>query len=130
MNLKYNKLSTGLALLVLVLLSLPQLSAAPRVKIGIDVLAREHPEMVRGKKLAIFTAKTAVDMSLSHSIDRLAKAASVKAILTGDSYFRETMPGESPEIKYDALTNARVSVSPILPGASVMPPECTSIPPL
>lgn len=108
MNLKYNKFSTGLALLVLVLISLPQLSAAPRVKIGIDVLAREHPEMVRGKKLAIFTAKTAVDMSLSHSIDRLAKAASVKAILTGDSYFRETMPGESPEIKYDALTNARV----------------------
>ncbi|GAB1354467.1 DUF1343 domain-containing protein [Erysipelotrichia bacterium] len=64
--------------------------------------------MVRGKKLAIFTAKTAVDMSLSHSIDRLAKAASVKTIITGDSYFRETMPGEGPEIKYDALTNARV----------------------
>lgn len=45
--------------------------------------------MVRGKKLAIFTAKTAVDMSLSHSIDRLAKAASVKTIITGDSYFLE-----------------------------------------
>ena len=108
MNSKYNKLSKGLALLVLVLFALPQSSAAPRVRIGIDVLAREHPDMVRGKKLAIFTARTAVDMSLGHSIDRLAKAASVKAILTGDSYFRETMPGDSPEVKYDALTNARV----------------------
>ena len=74
MNLQYNKLYARLALLVLVFFYLPQLSAAPRVKIGIDVLAREHPDMVRGKKLAIFTAKTAVDMSLSHSIDRLAKA--------------------------------------------------------
>lgn len=82
--------------------------ALTRVKTGIDVLAREHPEMVRGKKLALLTAKTAIDGSLSHTIDRLAKAAVVKLILTGDNFFRETIPGEVAGEAYDALTNARV----------------------
>ncbi len=87
---------------------LPGAAGAAQIKTGIEVLARQHPEMVRGKRLAILTARTAVDMAFTHTIDRLAKAASVKLIITGDSYFRETMPGETAEIKYDALTNARV----------------------
>ncbi|HPT48006.1 MAG TPA: DUF1343 domain-containing protein, partial [Candidatus Rifleibacterium sp.] len=81
---------------------------AARVKTGIEVVARQHPEMVRGKQLALLTAKTAVDLTMTHSIDRLAKAASIKLIITGDSYFRETIPGSNPETRFDALTNARV----------------------
>ncbi|KAF1079968.1 MAG: Protein YzbB [Candidatus Rifleibacterium amylolyticum] len=94
--------------LVMAVVLLAPTPALTRVKTGIDVLAREHPEMVRGKKLALLTAKTAIDGSLSHTIDRLAKAAVVKLILTGDNFFRETIPGEVAGEAYDALTNARV----------------------
>jgi uncharacterized protein YbbC (DUF1343 family) len=79
------------------------------LKTGIEVLAREHPEMVRGKKLALLTARSAIDMNLTHTIDRLARAASIKLIFTGDVYFRETMPGETPQTKLDAMTNAEVT---------------------
>lgn len=83
--------------------------AAPiKLKTGIEVLAREHPDMVRGKKIAMLTSRTAIDMNHAHSIDRLAKAASIKLIFTGDSFFRETMPGDDPTTFIDALTNARV----------------------
>ena len=51
MNLQYNKLYAGLALL-LILFSLPQLSAAPRVKIGIDVLV--HGEFERNDMVEYF----------------------------------------------------------------------------
>lgn len=87
------------------------LSAQPAlagVKTGIDVLAKEHPEMVRGKKLALLTARTAIDGALTHTIDRLARAAKIKLIITGDSFFRETIPGETANEEFDALTNARV----------------------
>ena len=94
--------------LVLAAVLLAPVSCAARVRTGIDVLAREHPDMVRGKKLALLTAKTAIDSALTHTIDRLAKAATVKLIITGDSFFRETIPGENPGEIYDALTNALV----------------------
>jgi len=94
--------------LVMAAVLLAPTPALTRVKIGIDVLAREHPEMVRGKKLAVLTARTAIDGSLSHTLDRLARAAAVKLIITGDSFFRETIPGEVPGEAYDALTSARV----------------------
>jgi uncharacterized protein YbbC (DUF1343 family) len=96
------------AFFCVVALVFPGNAEAARVKTGIEVLAREHPEMVRGKKLALFTAKTALDQSLTHTIDRLARAASIRLIITGDVFFRETMPGDAPESKFDALTNARV----------------------
>ncbi len=105
-DLRHKKVRGTLLLLAMMFFTLAVQAA--RVKTGIEVLAKDHPEMVRGKKLAIFTAKTALDHSLSHSIDRLARAASIKLIITGDGYFRETMPGETEDIKYDALTNARV----------------------
>lgn len=84
------------------------LDAANKLKTGIEVLAREHPEMVRGKKIAILTSRTALDMNLNHSIDRLARAAQIKLIFTGDSYFREKMPDETGQNDFDALTNARI----------------------
>jgi len=85
-----------------------KVEGSSRLKTGIEVLAREHPEIVRGKKLALLTARTAVDRELNHTIDRLAKAASIKLIITGDSYFREKMPDESGQNSFDALTNARI----------------------
>ncbi|MBU1109394.1 MAG: DUF1343 domain-containing protein [Candidatus Riflebacteria bacterium] len=94
--------------LVLVAVLLSPVPGMTQVKTGIDVLAREHPDMVRGKKLALLTSKTAIDSDLTHTIDRLAKAATVKLIITGDNFFRETIPGENPGEAYDALTNARV----------------------
>ncbi len=108
MNFFNRFLILGMAFLGFAAFTCPGNAEAARVKTGIDVLAREHPEMVRGKKLALLTARTAVDLVLTHTIDRLARAASVKLIITGDSFFRETIPGETPEIKYDALTNARI----------------------
>ncbi len=84
------------------------LAAAHRIRLGIEVLATEHPEMVRGKKIALLVSPTAYDQSLRHVIDRLAKAATVEVIFTGDPFFRETMPGEGGGQKLDALTNARV----------------------
>jgi len=94
--------------LVMAAVLLAPVPGLTRVKTGIDVLAREHPDMVRGKKIAILTARTAIDGSLTHTIDRLARAASIKLIITGDSFFRESIPGEVAGEAYDALTNARV----------------------
>lgn len=84
------------------------LEGSGRLKTGIEVIAREHPDMVRGKRIALLTARTAIDMNLNHTIDRLAKAASIKLIITGDTYFREKMPDETGQNSFDALTNARV----------------------
>ncbi len=83
-------------------------AAAPLVKIGLEVLARQHPEMVRGKKIALLTSKSAVDNQLEHCIDRLARAAEVKLIFTGETYFREKIPSNDGQTSLDALTNARV----------------------
>lgn len=77
-------------------------------KTGIEVLAREHPEMVRGKNIAMLTSKTAIDMDFNHSIDRIAKAATIKLVFTGDPFFRETIPGANNELSHDVLTNAIV----------------------
>lgn len=85
-----------------------QVLALTKVKIGLEVLARQHPEMVRGKNIALLTSKTAVDEQLNHCIDRIAKAATVKIIFTGESFFRETIPSQDGKIVRDALTNARV----------------------
>ncbi len=82
--------------------------AVPRIRLGIDVLATEHPEMVRGRNLALLVGPASHDQDLRHTIDRLAKAATIKVIFTGDPYFRETMPAEGGTGKVDALTNARV----------------------
>jgi uncharacterized protein YbbC (DUF1343 family) len=82
--------------------------ARPTVKIGLEVLARQHPEMVRGKKLAILTSKTAVDEQLNHSIDRLSRAATINLIFTAEKYFRESIPAQDGKTTRDALTNARI----------------------
>ncbi|PKL42813.1 MAG: hypothetical protein CVV41_12350 [Candidatus Riflebacteria bacterium HGW-Riflebacteria-1] len=106
-NIKRNILPEILFLVMAAILLAPT-PGLTRVKTGIDVLAREHPEMVRGKRLALLTARTAIDSSLTHTIDRLARAATIKLIVTGDSFFRETIPGEVAGETYDALTSARV----------------------
>jgi uncharacterized protein YbbC (DUF1343 family) len=83
-------------------------AAKPVVKTGIEVLARQHPEMVRGKKISLLTARTAIDEKLNHSIDRLAKAADIRVIFTGEKFFREAIPGQDGKTINDALTNAVV----------------------
>jgi uncharacterized protein YbbC (DUF1343 family) len=95
-----------LAIFVVVLAAYPSQLMA-QVKPGIDVLATQHPTLVRGKNLAVFISKSSLDMNLTHSIDRLSRAASIKTIITCDKYFRETIPGEHNKA-YDALTNALV----------------------
>lgn len=99
--------SLGLILISLGWAASP-LGAAHRIRLGIEVLATEHPELVRGKRLALLVSPTAYDQGLRHVIDRLAKAATIEVIFTGDPFFRETMPGETSGQKLDALTNARV----------------------
>jgi len=93
---------------IVLALIVPPAYAVSRIKLGIEVLATDHPEMVRGKKIALLVSLSSVDQDLHHSIDRLAKAAIVKVIFTGDPYFRETLPGETPGKKLDAMTNATV----------------------
>lgn len=80
-----------------------------QVKPGIDVLATQHPEIIRGKTIALFTSKSALDINLTHTIDRLSKATNIKLIITGDPFFRETMQGDDGE-KYDVLTNSKVVI--------------------
>jgi len=93
---------------IVLALIVPPAYAVSRIKLGIEVLATDHPEMVRGRKIALLVSLSSVDQDLHHSIDRLAKAAIVKVIFTGDPYFRETLPGETPGKKLDAMTNATV----------------------
>jgi uncharacterized protein YbbC (DUF1343 family) len=65
--------------------------------------------MVKGKKLAVLTSKSALDANLCHTVDRLAKAAEIKIIITGDRFFRESIPGSNAEEgSFDALTNAKI----------------------
>ncbi len=106
-NIKRNILPEIIFLAMVAILLLPT-PGITRVKTGIDVLASEHPDMVRGKKIALLTAKTAIDSAFTHTIDRLARAAAIKIIITSDNFFRETIPGEISGEVYDALTNARV----------------------
>lgn len=100
--------STKIAIFIILLVFWSQNSYAI-VKCGIDVLATQHPTMVKGKKLAVLTSKAALDQNLTHTVDRLAKAAEIKVIITGDRYFRVTIPGQTDGLPYDALTNARVA---------------------
>lgn len=74
---------------------------------GIDVLGRQHPKLVVGKNIALFTSSSALDSNFNHTIDRLAKAANIKLIITSEPYFRTTMPGED-NTELDAMTNAKV----------------------
>ncbi|MBQ3643374.1 MAG: DUF1343 domain-containing protein [Candidatus Riflebacteria bacterium] len=93
-------------LLLIILVYTPSFAA---VKAGIDVLATQHPTMVKGKKLAVMTSKAALDSNLCHTVDRLAKAAEIKIIITGDRFFRESIPGnQGEEGSFDALTSAKV----------------------
>ncbi|MBP5468930.1 MAG: DUF1343 domain-containing protein, partial [Candidatus Riflebacteria bacterium] len=94
-----------IAILLIIFLSCPSFSA---VKVGIDVLATQHPTLVKGKRLAVLTSKAALDGNLLHTVDRLSKAAEIKVIITGDHFFRETIPGSNGEGPFDALTNAKV----------------------
>ncbi len=81
--------------------------AFAQVKPGIDVLATQHPSLVRDKNIGIFTSKSSIDLSYRHSIDRLSRAATIKTIITCDKYFREFIPGDG-DSKYDALTNGLI----------------------
>lgn len=79
------------------------------VKVGIDVLATQHPMLVKEKRLAVVTSKSALDINLDHTVDRLAKAAEIKVIITGEHFFREKIPGDTDKKEYyDALTNAKI----------------------
>ena len=92
----------------LLFLALAPALVMAEVKLGIDVLGEAHPELVRGKKLALLVSGPSLDRSLEHVIDRLARAATVKVIFTGEKYFRTTIPGASGTTRLDALTNAPV----------------------
>ena len=96
-------------LLLLVLwLCVPAVQALGRVTLGIDVLAADHPELVRGKRLAVLVSAASLDGRLEHTIDRLARAATIETIFTGETYFRPTLQGASGSPRLDALTNAPV----------------------
>ncbi len=82
--------------------------AQPTVKLGIEVLATEHPEMVRGKKVALLCSPASLDGNLRPSVDRLAKASTVEVIFTADTFFRETAASPEAEGQVDVVTGARV----------------------
>ena len=102
-------LKAKISAVVLLLIIFCYTTSFAAVKAGIDVLATQHPTMVKGKRLAVLTSKAALDSNLCHTVDRLAKAAEIKTIITGDRFFRESIPGnDSDEGYFDALTNAKV----------------------
>ncbi len=91
----------------LLLLFVPWCASA-EFKLGIDVLGEDHPELVRGKKLALLVSGPSYDRRLEHVIDRLSRAATIEVIFTGEKYFRSTMPGASGTPRLDAMTSAPV----------------------
>lgn len=99
--------NTYLILVLMLIISAPAILLA-RIRLGIEILAKEHPEMVRDKKLALLVSRSSIDQELNHSIDRLNKAAHIKLIFTADRYFREIIPGDEAGLQRDAITNARV----------------------
>ena len=106
MNTSLKIKSSILFLLLLAFINTPVFAI---VKAGIDVLATRHPTLVKGKRLAVVTSKAALDANLCHTVDRLAKAADIKIIITGDRFFRESIPGSTDEDgAFDALTNAKI----------------------
>ena len=101
--------NTKISVVLLLLIIFVYTPSFAAVKAGIDVLATQHPTMVKGKKLAVLTSKAALDSNLCHTVDRLAKAAEIKLIITGDRFFRESIPGTNDEEgPFDALTNAKI----------------------
>jgi len=95
-------------LVIFCFLGFPLPAQVGEFKLGIDVLGTAHPELVRGKRLALLVAPTSFDQKLEHSIDRLSRAATIEVIFTGDQYFRPVVKAASGTGKIDALTNATV----------------------
>lgn len=112
-------------LMLALIISTPAMLSA-RIRLGIEILAKEHPEMVRDKKLALLVSRSSIDQNLNHSIDRLNKAANIKLIFTADRYFRETIPGEEAGVRCDAITNAKVIeiLDPLKRPSSSLLSEC------
>ncbi|HEY9068765.1 MAG TPA: DUF1343 domain-containing protein [Candidatus Ozemobacteraceae bacterium] len=82
--------------------------AAPQIRIGLEILGSEHPEMVAGKKVAVLAGQASYDQSLRHTVDRLARAATITAVFTADPWPRRLIRQASGTIELDALTQAPV----------------------
>ncbi|MBF0543486.1 MAG: DUF1343 domain-containing protein [Candidatus Riflebacteria bacterium] len=78
------------------------------LKLGIDVLLDDHSELVKDKKIALLISPTSFNFDLEHSIDSLSRISKIKAIFTGDKFFRSTFSDASQSEKIDAMTNAPV----------------------
>ncbi len=85
-------------------------SAAGQLLIGLEVLATEHPEMVAGKKVALLVGLASYDQSMRHTVDRIARAASIQAIFSADPWPRRLISPGSGTLQLDALTQAPVYV--------------------
>ncbi|HOY67415.1 MAG TPA: DUF1343 domain-containing protein [Candidatus Ozemobacteraceae bacterium] len=96
------------ALLVLFCTAVCCAQAVPQIRIGIEILGSEHPEMVAGKNVAVLTGQASYDQSLRHTVDRLARAATITAIFTADPWPRRLIRQASATSEIDALTQAPV----------------------
>lgn len=89
-------------------LGLPLSAEIGSFQLGIEVLAKHHPQMVRGKKVALLVGQPSYDQNREHVIDRISRAADIEVIFTGDPFFRPITTGEMGAQKRDALTNAPI----------------------
>jgi uncharacterized protein YbbC (DUF1343 family) len=99
-------------LFCLLLLTVPGRAATDQktstFRLGLEVLAAQHPQLVRGKRIAMLVGPTSLDQQFEHVIDRLSRAATIEVIFTGDPYFRPLSRGPEGTEKLDALSNAPV----------------------
>ena len=56
----------------------PAVSAAPAVRTGLDVLADQRPELLRGKRVGLITNMSAIDAAGRSAIDRIAALPGVR----------------------------------------------------
>ncbi len=85
-------------------------SASDRLSIGLEVLATGHPDLVAGKKIALLVGLASYDQSMRHTVDRLARATTIKSIFSGDPWPRRLIESASGTIQIDALTQAPVRI--------------------
>ncbi|MBF0405990.1 MAG: DUF1343 domain-containing protein [Candidatus Riflebacteria bacterium] len=78
------------------------------LKLGIDVLMEENQDLIKGKKVGMLIAPSSLNSEFEHTIDVIAKIANIKAVFTGEKYFRSLTEDASKTKKIDVLTEARV----------------------
>lgn len=95
---------------LLVLVFQPAAQAKPAVKLGVEVLLEQRPELVRGKRVGLITNMSATDHLGRSDIDLIAHAPGVKlaALFAPEHGVRATLDMENIPDAHDPATGAPI----------------------